>query len=240
LWDIDVIAAGIIVSVIGFLVLEAAAAFVYPGGTWWHRQSHGYTFWENYLCDAVQRRAIDGLPNPGAPLAALAMLLLTLGLAAMWTRVPRLFAHRGRGSLARALGLTSAIATLAVIALPGDRFGVWHGVAVVVAGVPGLFASALTVAELLRSDPPVRLAGGFGAAWLLAALVEFLPYSVHLARGTDSSILFPAMQKVALAFLLLWMVSVAVRLARDVDPSRKIRSPMEGRALPGPDICAGP
>jgi hypothetical protein len=218
-----VIAAGIIVSVIGFVALEVAAASVYPGGTWWHRQSHGYTFWENYLCDAVQRRAIDGLPNPGAPLAALAMLLLVLGLAAMWALVPRLFVHMGRGSLARALGLISSTATLAVIALPGDRFGIWHGVAVVVAGVPGLCASALTVAELLRRDPRGSLAGGFGAAWLLAALVEFLPYSVHLVRGTDSSAVFPAMQKVALAFLLLWMVAVAVRLARHVDPSRRIR-----------------
>jgi hypothetical protein len=210
-----VIAAGIVFSVIGFLALEIAAASVYPGGTWWHPRSHGYTFWENYLCDAVQRRAIDGLPNRGAPLAALGMLLLALGLAAMWARVPRLFVRTGRGSLARALGLTSATATLVVIALPEEGFGVWHGVAVVVAGVPGLSASALTVAELLRCDPPRSLAGGVGAAWLLAALVDFLPYSVHLARGTDSSILFPAMQKLAVAFLLLWMIAVAVRLARD-------------------------
>jgi hypothetical protein len=225
LWEGVVIAAGIVVSVIAFLALEVAAAFVYPGGTWWHPRSHGYTFWENYLCDAVQRRAIDGLPNPGAPLATLAMLLLALGLAAMWALAPRLFVRAGRGSLARALGLTSATATLVVIALPEEGFGLWHGVAVVVAGLPGLAASALTVAELLRRDPFGSLAGWFGAAWLLAALVDFVPYSVHIARGTEGSILFPAMQKLAVAFLLLWMVAVAVQLAREVDPSRRTRSP---------------
>lgn len=210
----DVIAIEIVVSVIGFLALEVAALSLYPGGTWWHARSHGYSFWENYLCDALQQRAIDGLPNRGAPLAALAMVLLALGLAAMWAGVPRLFVSDARGRVARVLGLTSAVATLALIAMPADRFGAWHGRAVIVAGLPGISASALTVAELLRFDAASSLAGWFGAAWLVVALVDFLPFSVHLARGTDGSTFFPATQKLALAFLLLWMLAIAHRLLR--------------------------
>jgi hypothetical protein len=210
-----VIAVEIVVAVTGFLTLELAATSLYPGGTWWHPRSRGYTFWENYLCDAMQQRAINGLPNRGAPLAALAMLLLVVGLAAMWAGVPRLFVREARGRVARALGLTSAIATLALVALPADRFGAWHGRAVILAGLPGLCASALTVAELLRFDAAASLAGWFGAAWLVAALVDFLPYSIHLARGTDGSTFFPATQKLALGFLLLWMLAIAHRLARD-------------------------
>jgi hypothetical protein len=208
--------AVIAASVLLFVGLEAVAVARYPGGTWWHPHARGYSFWENYLCDLVQIRAIDGASNlAGSRCAAMAMICLVVGLGALWSAAPRFFVRPARASIARGLGLASSAAILGVVATPGDRFGIWHGVLVLVAGTPGLRASALAVDELLRFERPPRAAAWTGAAWVAFALVDFGPYAVHIAARTSGTPFLPAMQKVAIACLLAWMLAVSARVRRD-------------------------
>jgi hypothetical protein len=208
-------------SVAAFFALEAPAMVLYHGGTGWDAGAPGYSFWDNYLCDLLRREAIDGAPNAvGATLAAAAMISLLAGLVPFWLELPRLLGARSRiAPLARALGLLSVAGVVGVVLLPSDRFGAIHGLAVVVAAVPGLLASFLAVLGLARHEEAPRVAAAVGAAWLGFAAVDFVFYARHLAAGNEGSPLLPAAQKVALVCLMAWMLAVAARLA----PTRQSR-----------------
>ncbi len=55
----------ILVCVLGFYAFYFVSALLYPGGTWEDKTTVGYSFCSNYVCDAWQPTALNGLPNPG-------------------------------------------------------------------------------------------------------------------------------------------------------------------------------
>jgi hypothetical protein len=211
--------AAILAAVAAFVWLELAAMHEYPGGTWWDRSTRGHRFWQNYLCDLEWRVALDGQSNAlGARYAQAGMLLLIAGFVPFWWIAPRLFGPtRGPktlGRVVRALGLASVAGMAAVSLMPSERFGALHGVAVVVAGVPGLSAALLAIFGLLRGEPRPRVAGFLGAAMLVFAMLDFILYVRTMALGGPGPLLLPAAQKVAVVLLLGWMSVVAVRARR--------------------------
>jgi hypothetical protein len=209
----------IIGSVVAFSGLEGAAMALYPGGTWWDATTRGHRFWQNFLCDLEWRVALNGSPNLlGSRLASAAMLVLLLGLGAFWIGLPGVFPGRPpRGTSAvTPLGLVSALATVAVVLMPSDRFGALHGVMVITAGVPGLAAAGLAVGVLARGEPRPRIAAWTGASMLAFAFVDFALYAWHFLGHTAGTPLGPTLQKVALLLLLGWMVVVAIRSRDDV------------------------
>ncbi len=189
---------------------------LYPGGTWWDTSVRGHRFWQNFLCDLEWRVALNGQPNPlGSTLAQGAMLLLVIGFLPFWLLVPRLFVRHARLAAAvRVLGTVSVGGMIAVTFMPSERFGALHGAMVVLAGVPGLTAAALSVTGLALAEPRPRVAGGLGAFMLVFATVDFTLYVAHLIAHVEGTALVASVQKIALMLLLAWMVVVAVRAPR--------------------------
>lgn len=205
--------AAILAAVAGFAALELPAMLLYPGGTWFDTGARGHRFWQNFLCDLEWRVSLNGQPNPvGSRLAQAAVLVLALGLLPFWIAVADLLGERARlAATVRVLGLLAAAGTVAVTLMPSDRFGALHGAAVLTSGVPGLTAAALAAVGLLFAGPRPRVEGWIGTSMLVFALVNFVLYASHYLGGVEGTPLVPAMQKVALGFLLAWMVAVAIR-----------------------------
>ena len=83
----------VLLSVLLFVVLHSIAAFKFPGGNVFDTQASGHSFWLNYLCDLTHTTALNGEPNPSAPIAKASMLVLSVGLAAFfWLAASRLMA----------------------------------------------------------------------------------------------------------------------------------------------------
>jgi hypothetical protein len=213
-------AAVLVACVVAFVALEAAAMALYPGGTWWDTSTHGASFWHNFVCDLEWNPALDGQPNPvGSRLAKAAMLALVAGFVPFWWIAPSLFtgggARRALGAVVRALGLVSVAGMIAVALMPSDRFGSVHGIAVVIAGVPGLSAALLATAGMLRAESSSsRLCGAVGAAMLAFALTDFAMYMETMLRGGPGPVALPVAQKMAALLLLAWMTLVAARARR--------------------------
>jgi hypothetical protein len=207
----------IFVGIAGFIALESTAMALYPGGTWWDANASGHRFWENFLCDLERRVALNGQPNPlGGRLAVAALLVLDGALGAFWLRVADIL--RTRPGLARAVrisGLASVFGTVGVILMSSERFGVLHGLAVNLAGFPGLAAAALAVVGLARSEPRPRIAAAAGAAVFVFALIDLVSYSWSLLSRTDGTPMVAAAEKLALGALLSWMVVVAGKGRRE-------------------------
>ncbi|HZU82606.1 MAG TPA: hypothetical protein VE987_06805 [Polyangiaceae bacterium] len=205
----------IVGCVVAFVALELVAMRLYPGGTFWDPSARGARFWQNFLCDLESDVALDGEPNVvGARVARAAMLTMVLGFAPFWWTVPRLFVSLPRlGSCVRALGLASLAGIVAVTLMPSSRYGYLHGVAVIVAGLPGLSAAALAVVGLARAEARPRVAAAIGAAMLASAGVDFALYARTMVGGGPGPRVLPIAQKLALILLLAWMVVVAWRAA---------------------------
>ena len=211
----------VLVAEAAFVVLYAVALRTYPGGTWFDRQEPA-SFWKNFLCDLEWEVALDGLPNPvGARAMKLGMIALSLAFAPLWLLVPRVFARGGGVALGRAVeiaGVVSALGTLAVPLTPSDRFGAWHSLAVVVAGIAGLLAAVLGLLGLFRHEVRPKIAAAIGAGMLATAAVDLVLYVRLVVTKGDVPLALPVLQKVALVLTLSFMTWVAAAALRDARP----------------------
>jgi hypothetical protein len=205
-----------------FVALIVPAMALYPGGTWWEPQAIGHRFWSNFLCDLEWRTALNGTPNPvGARLAEGAMLSLVLAFVPFWPLAARLFARRSRlASTVRLLGWTSVVGMIAVALMPSERFGALHGVAVVIAGLPGLSAALLAATGQLLARRMVP--GVLGATMAFFAVLDFLLYVHTMLHGGPGPLVLPAVQKAALLLLLAWMLVVGAEARSDVTETQAV------------------
>jgi len=81
----------ILLPVIGcvlFIILYVVAALIYPGGSETNRASVGYSWSENYWCNLLNNKAINGQINTAKPVAMTAMVILCISLSFFWILFP--------------------------------------------------------------------------------------------------------------------------------------------------------
>ena len=81
----------ILLPVIGcalFVILYVVAAFLYPGGSGIDKTSVGYNWMENYWCNLLNTKAINGQINSAKPVAMTAMVILCISLSFFWISFP--------------------------------------------------------------------------------------------------------------------------------------------------------
>ena len=71
-----------------FIVLYIIAAFLYPGGSGPDKTAIGYNWANNYWCNLLNVRAINGYTNTARPVAVIAMFVLCLSLSTFWILFP--------------------------------------------------------------------------------------------------------------------------------------------------------
>jgi len=115
-----------------------------------------------------------------------------------------------------------------VALMPSERFGALHGVAVVVAGLPGLSAAVLAATGQLLARR--MLPGALGATMVLFAITDFVLYVHTMLHGGPGPLVLPAAQKLALLLLLAWMLVVAA--ARPAAAGKTARDAGETPGVP--------
>jgi hypothetical protein len=81
----------ILLPVIGcvlFVILYVVAALLYPGGSAIDKISVGYNWTENYWCNLLNNKAINGQINTAKPVAMTAMAILCISLSFFWILFP--------------------------------------------------------------------------------------------------------------------------------------------------------
>jgi hypothetical protein len=186
---------------------------VYPGGTQWNHTTVGNDFWRNYLCDLARTVALDGQPNPvGGGLAQAGMGVLTLALLQMWWSLPGLFpSYAFLGLGVRVLGSVAVACSFVVVLLPSNRFGDVHGTAIVVAALPGLVASLLSLWGPARCAPAPRMVLGTGVVSFFAAAAALAIYLRQYFVPGPGPVAGAVLERLALMALLVWLVAAASR-----------------------------
>lgn len=189
-----------------FVVLLGTSMVLYPEGTWTDRTTTSYRFFENFFCDSTHAHGLNGMPNPGAPYAKAALVAMAPALVLFFVCLARtLVARPGRARAVHALGILSGVALVFVPFTPSDTFGALHAVPSLTASCSGLLALLLFLSAAWR-EPGAGRAFAMGVVLLLIASVDVALYVHQVRTNGPTPLALPALQKVAAAWLLGWML----------------------------------
>jgi hypothetical protein len=188
-----------IVTTIAFTLLYALSALLYPGGTRGDPTRVGFSFRDNYWCDVLDRTAYDGKPNPAAPIALAATILLALGLAALWWNAAVLYPQAPRrAAVVRGAGLLSCVAAPFMATTH-------HDLAINIASALGALAFVITMSAVRAREGWHLVVLG-----LLALGISGANYAMWQTRWALSAMAL--VQKAAFVAFLAWVLAFAFRV----------------------------
>lgn len=188
-------------GIIVFLVLYAAAATLYPGGSPVDKTSPGFSWLHNYWCNLLNVNALNGQLNAARPVALLAMGILCVSLTLFWYFLPNLF--NLNYLYANAIRLTGILAMVFASLI----FTEYHDLVINIAGLFGLVALTGTFVGLYKT----RLRKLLGLGVLCMALIvanNYVYYTTHFIYY------LPVIQKLTLLVVLAWLSLLDIQLYR--------------------------
>ena len=186
-------------GVVGFLCLYIVASFYYPGGSQLDHDSVGFSWADNYWCNLLSERAINGQPNKAQPIALTAMLIICFSLAYFSYIFSQLTDLKKHTKLTIQISSTcGAIVTMFL-------FTSFHNTVINVACLCGLITIIFILIEL-RNAKWVWLFS-FGILNVVLVILNNVLYYGH-----ELIIYLPIIQKVTFLSFLLWVCLVNVRL----------------------------
>ena len=190
----------------------AAAAALYPGGSWSDRGSAGFSLWRNFWCDLLRSQAINGADNAASQrLSGLAFATLAAALWCYWRPASALASNGAQPRRVLWLGRASALALLLMVLLPSDAHPVLHGAIALAGAGLGIGCAAACIAQRAPAERRWSARRVSGAAALLfgAANAGWYIYVAYL--GGPETAVQPVLQKLATLALLVWMLSTLRR-----------------------------
>lgn len=195
-----------LIGSLAFLLLYVAAAFRYPGGNYLDKNEPGFSWSQNYWCNLLAGKAINGQPNAAQPFAFTAMAVAGLTLVNFWYSFSGLgIFDSGEQRVMRASGLLAMGIGLFI-------FTPFHDAVINGAGLFGLIALGGTLVGLRR----LRWTGLFYAGWLVLALIGL---NNLLYYGNDPLHWLALVQKITFVVFLAWISSINLRWCRNAASS---------------------
>lgn len=183
------------VGILFFLIFYIYASTLYPGGSQFNRNSDSFSWWGNYWCDLLRKKAYNGMPNISRPFAIASTFSLCFGVGIFYYLFPSHFMMRKFWRrVVKLLGVTSMIFAFFLFT---DK----HDIMLSIAGVLGIIALIGTLVALKRNN-------SFGLLWIggiCAFLVVVNNYMYYAATYIE---FLPFIQKITTVFILIWIVGL--------------------------------
>ena len=192
----------ILIPLIGsflFIILYIIAALLYPGGSGANKTAIGYSWTNNYWCNLLSEKAINGQINTARPVAVTAMFILGLSLSSFWIQFPTLIQLKRYYKLLIQLAGTVSMLTSFLLLTSID-----HDLVVNTSSAFGLIAMMGTLIALYQLKWKWLFAIGFFDL-LLIALNNYLYHS-------NEMIYLPVVQKISFLFFLSWFSLISINL----------------------------
>lgn len=182
-----------IIGVCLFCLLSIYATTLYPGGSRKDLSSEGFDWINNFWCNLMDQKAMNGSYNEARSVAIFAHILLCLSLMSFLIQ----FAFRSiQQDLKRHIFLFSSIFSMCSATF---LFTSYHDLLTIIASIFGLSAFIILIIQMYNSQVFWAKASGLICLLLIAAN-NFIYYSGfildHLA----------ILQKITFAVVLLWIV----------------------------------
>ncbi|MGB5667695.1 MAG: hypothetical protein WBM53_12670 [Maribacter sp.] len=186
-----------------FVLLYIIAAIGYPGGSWAVPHHEGFSFWNNYLCDLLDKYAINGELNSGRYFARFSLAALCSGILLLWVYLPGLFSSKSINK--RIMWYSGILSLISTLFLTSGT----HDITVRIAGFFGVIAFISCFIELFKAGHYKLFT--FGVLCLGIFLLNYYIYET----GTFIRNL-PIIQKVTFVSFILWFVFLDIFFFRNV------------------------
>ena len=192
----------ILTPVIGsilFVILYVIAALLYPGGSGIDKTAIGYSWTDNYWCNLLSEKAINGRTNTARLIAIAAMFILCLSLSAFWILFPALTQLKKYHRL-----LIQAAGTVCMLSSVLLLTSIDHDIAINTSSAFGLIAMIGTLIALYQLKwKRLFVIGLFDL--LLVALNNYLYHS-------NKMMYLPIVQKFSFLSFLVWFSVISIKL----------------------------
>ena len=182
-----------------FIILYIIAALLYPGGSGTDKTAIGYSWTNNYWCNLLSEKAINGQINTARPVAVIAMFILGLSLSSFWILFPAFTQLKRNHKLLIQLAGTVCMLTSFLLLTRID-----HDLAINTSSAFGLIAMIGTLVALYQLKWKWLFAIGFFDL-LLVALNNYLYHS-------DEMMYLPIVQKFSFLSFLVWFSFISIGL----------------------------
>jgi len=182
-----------------FIILYIIAALLYPGGSGTDKTAIGYSWTNNYWCNLLSEKAINGQINTARPVAVIAMFILGLSLSSFWILFPAFTQLKRNHKLLIQLAGTVCMLTSFLLLTRID-----HDLAINTSSAFGLIAMIGTLVALYQLKWKWLFAIGFFDL-LLVALNNYLYHS-------DEMMYLPIVQKFSFLSFLVWFSFISINL----------------------------
>lgn len=177
-------------------MLYFVASLLYPGGSPVDKNSIGFSWINNYWCNLLYEKAINGQPNPAKPFAITGMFVLCLALSFFWFLFPRYI------NVSKKLNLLIPVSGTLSMAVAFFLFtNINHDFIINLASTFGLIATAGAFIGLYKTKWFTLLAFG-----LLNILLVGLNNYVYYTKGLI--VYLPVVQKISFATFLIWICCI--------------------------------
>lgn len=179
--------------IIGVLLLVVAARY-YPGGSQEDKNSIGYDWKNNYLCNLFSEKSINGADNTSRPWAIAGMFFLCAGFALFFIDFSKKISLKGAARVIRYCGAGAMVFALLVVTP-------WHDLMVTVAGTLALVSMFYITLFVFKSKLHF-----FKILSILCLLVFYCCNYIYYS-GNYLQFL-PIMQKIVFVVITAWMVGL--------------------------------
>ena len=184
-----------------YLIVFTIAALAYPGGSFNHPNASGYSFFHNFLCDAMLPVSPGGAHNPARAMAVISHLVLSITMITFFYILPEIFPVKNyRTQMIRWFG----VLTMTVFIFMYTPF---HDHIVTATGILGTFALIPFFMELHRyPGKPLK-----NLAYLCYALSIIVFFIFQTKIGYYY---LPFLQKITFVVDAWWVIWVSMIVIR--------------------------
>ena len=199
-------------GIILFVVLYFIATIFYPGGSQADKNSSGFSWINNYWCNLLNNKAINGLTNTAQPIALTALFILCLTLIYFWVQFPKYT------NLKKSYQLTIQISgTLAMIMSFFLYTEFDHDLIINLCSFFGLFATTGTFIALYKNN--------WKTLFYFGLINIFLVILNNILYHNKSLILYlPLVQKFTFATFLIWICCINLKIYKLVEKKESLTS----------------
>ncbi|GGG32818.1 hypothetical protein GCM10011344_37200 [Dokdonia pacifica] len=189
------------IGVFIFLGIYFYATTRYPGGSQAATDTVGFDWVNNYWCNLMNEKAMNGQQNPARPYAIAGMVILCFSLALFFIQ----FAKKITTTLflKRVIPLFGGIAMLLAVFI----FTKYHDLLTIISSAFGVIAVLGILWEVYKSKMIIFKIGGL-VCILLLVLNNYIYYSNYWIK------LLPLIQKITFVCVLTWIVGLNYKMMK--------------------------
>ena len=184
-----------IIGIVTFISLYIFSSTLYPGGSQADLNSEGFDWVNNYWCNLMNEKGMNGQPNPAMPYSILAMVILCLCLMFFFNQFAQIYS---KSKIWKRIIKTSGIISMSFAIL---IFTKYHDLMTILSSLFGLFVVIGIIIELYKSELTLYKISGV-VCILILGLNNYIYYSQQFIET------LPLLQKITFSIVLLWIIGL--------------------------------